>query len=129
MFVLDTDHCVEILRGRLDITDKVSPTTPLFVTAIGVGELYYGAHKSDCPQHHLNQLALLLEGVTILPFDGEAARIYGRIRAELVRKGKLIGQPDLQIASIVLRHDFVLITHNQEHFRRVSGLKLDDWLA
>jgi len=129
VFVLDTDHCIEILRGRLDVTDRISPIMPLFVTAIGVGELYYGAHKSDRPEHHLKQLAILLEGVTILPFDGQAARIYGKVRAELSRKGELIGQADLQIASIVLRHDFVLVTHNQEHFRRVPGLKLDDWLT
>lgn len=129
MFVLDTDHCIEILRGRLDVTDKISPTTPLFVTAIGVGELYYGAHKSDRPQHHLKQLAMLLEGVTVLPFDSEVARIYGKTKADLARKGKFIGEPDIQIASIVLRHDFVLVTHNQEHFRRVPELKLEDWLT
>jgi len=129
MFVLDTDHCIEILRGRLDVTDRISPAMPLFVTAIGAGELYYGAHKSDRPEYHLRQLAALLQGVTILPFDAQAARIYGRVRADLSRKGEFIGQADLQIASIVLRHDFVLVTHNQEHFRRVPGLKLDDWLG
>jgi tRNA(fMet)-specific endonuclease VapC len=129
MFVLDTDHCIEILRGRLDITERISPATPLFVTAIGVGELYYGAHRSDRAQHHLKQLATLLGGVIILPFDGRAARIYGRIKADLAARGELIGEPDLQIASIALRHGFVLITHNQEHFRRVPGLKLDDWLT
>ena len=129
MFVLDTDHCIEILRGRLDVTDKISPTTPLFVTAIGVGELYYGAHKSDRPQHHLKQLAMLLEGVTVLPFDSEVARIYGKTKADLARKGKFIGEPDIQIASIVLCPDFVLVTHNQEHFRRVPELKLEDWLT
>ena len=62
-FILDTDHCIAILRGQLDVGEYVEPTTPLFVTAITVSELIYGAHKSSRPEHHLAQVNLLLDGI------------------------------------------------------------------
>jgi tRNA(fMet)-specific endonuclease VapC len=68
-FILDSDHCVAILRGRLDPSSHIAPTTPLFITAITVSELVYGAYKSDRRDKHLAQVNLLLDSVTVLPFD------------------------------------------------------------
>jgi len=71
--ILDTDHCVAILRGRLDVKAYVSSSTPLYTTAITVSELVYSAYKSERPKHNLEQVNLLLEGLNVLPFDTEAA--------------------------------------------------------
>ena len=128
-FVLDTDHCVGILRGQLDVGAHVESTMPLFVTAITVSELVYGAHKSNRPEHHLAQVDLLLDGVTVLPFDTEAARRCGQLKDALRRAGTPLSEPDMQIASIALCHALPLATHNQRHFARVPGLSLADWLA
>ncbi|MFQ5614407.1 MAG: type II toxin-antitoxin system VapC family toxin [Anaerolineae bacterium] len=127
-FILDTDHCVAILRGRLNVGAHITPATPLFVTAITVSELVYGAHKSDRPEHHLAQVDLLLEGATALPFDTEAARRCGEMKDALRRAGTPLSEPDLQIASIALARALPLATHNQRHFARVPGLQLVDWL-
>lgn len=128
-FILDTDHGVAILRGQLDVGAHVRPTTSLFVTAITVSELVYGAHKSDRPEHHLAQVDLLLDGVIVLPFDTEAARRCGQLKDILRRAGTPLSEPDLQIASIALCRALPLVTHNQRHFARVPGLTLVDWLA
>jgi len=127
-FILDTDHCIAILRGRLDVSSYVSLATPLFVTAITVCELVYGAHKSDRPVAHLSQVNLLLDGVTVLSFDSEAARRCGELKDHLRRAGLSVAEPDLQIASIALVHTLPLVTHNQRHFAHVPGLTLADWL-
>ncbi|MFZ5916404.1 MAG: type II toxin-antitoxin system VapC family toxin [Chloroflexota bacterium] len=127
--ILDTDHCVAILRGRLDVGVHVGPTAPLFVTAITVSELVYGAHKSNRSEHHLAQVDLLLDGVSVLPFDREAAWYCGQLKDTLRRAGAPLSEPDLQIASLALCHTLPLATHNQRHFARVPGLSLVDWLA
>lgn len=127
--MLDTDHCVAILRGQLDVGTHVEPTMPLFATAITVSELVYGAYKSNRPEHHLAQVDQLLDGVTVLPFDTEAARRCAQLKDTLRRAGKPLSEPDLQIASIALCHALPLATHNQRHFARVPGLTLVDWLA
>jgi tRNA(fMet)-specific endonuclease VapC len=62
-----------------------------------------------------------------LPFDDAAAEAYGRLRAELARRGTPIGPNDLMIAAIALAHDLTLVTHNTAEFSRVSGLRLEDW--
>ena len=128
-FILDTDHCIAILRGKLDLSKHISSTTPLSVTAITVSELVYGAYKSDRVDEHLAQLDILLGAVTVLPFDTEPARRCGQLKNILRRSGTPIAEPDLQIASIALHHFLPLVTHNQRHFVRVPGLQLLDWLS
>jgi tRNA(fMet)-specific endonuclease VapC len=128
MKVLDTDHCVAILRRRFDAKQWAVGGEELAITAITVGELAHGAHRSDNIQHNLKAVDDLL-GLTIqLNFDAEAGRIFGELKAKLEIAGNIIEDLDLQIASIALRHDAPLVTHNQRHFKRVPNLKLEDWL-
>ncbi len=126
--MLDTDHCVAILRGKLDVDEYVEPTTALFISAITVCELVYGASKSDRPEHHLEQVDLLVEGTTVLPFDEHEARRCGMLKDNLRREGLLIPEPDLQIASIAMENALPLATHNQKHFARIPGLSILDWI-
>ena len=127
-FILDTDHCIAILRGKLDVSKHIPATADLYVTPITVSELVYGAHKSDRASAHLAQVDLLLASVTILPFDEQPARRCGELKDSLRRIGSPIAEPDLQIASIALHHGLPLVSHNQRHFDRVPGLKLLDWM-
>ncbi len=128
-FILDSDHCVAILRKRLDVSTRISPRTSLFVTAITVGELTFGAYKSARVAHNLAQMDVLLNGMTILPFDTDAARRHGELKDILRRAGTPLADLDLQIASIALVHALPLATHNTNHFNRIPGLDLVDWLV
>ena len=128
MRILDTDHCVALLRGVLDLEDRVSPREPLAVTTISVGELTHGACKSSRAADNLARLDVFLVEVQILPFDEGAARLFGLLRARLEREGQRVANLDLQIASIALFHQVPLVTHNQRHFERIPGLVLEDWL-
>jgi len=127
-YILDTDHCIAILRGRLDVGSRVAPDSPLYVTAITVSELTYGAHKSERPAENLAQVNTLLDGVITLAFDVAAARRCGEIKDLLRRAGTPIAELDLQIASIALQHGLPLVSHNTGHLDRVPGLALVDWL-
>jgi tRNA(fMet)-specific endonuclease VapC len=127
--VLDSDHCVALLRGHLDLRGRVGPTEELAVTAISAGELAHGAYKSSRVTENLARVDVLLAALTILPYDEWAARKFGRIKAELELAGNRLSDLDLQIASVALQHDVPLVTHNRRHFERVPGLVIEDWLA
>ena len=128
MRILDSDHCIALLRGRPDLRERTAADEILAVTAIGVGDLAHGAHRSSRAEENLARLAVLLAAVLILPYEERAASRFGRIKAELERSGQSLDDLDLQIASIALEHNAPLLTHNKRHFRRVPGLQVEDWL-
>lgn len=129
MKILDTDHCVALLRGRLDLRGRVSPEEDLTTTVITVAELVYGAWKSVRPAENLARLDVLITHLALLPFDGWAARRFGELRSQLEQAGTRVDHLDLQIAAIALERSAPLVTHNRRHFDRVPGLTLEDWLA
>lgn len=130
--ILDSDHCVALLRGQLDLTERISPDEDIAVTAISVGELVHGAVKSSRAVENLAGLDVMLTATSILDYDEWSARRFGQIKAILERSGEVISDLDLQIASIVLEQNGILLTHNRKHFSRLvdlTGLRVDDWLV
>ncbi len=129
MRVLDSDHCIEVLRGRLDLRGRVDAGELLGVTSITVGELVHGAHRSAQRERNLARIEVLLAAVLVLSFDDTAARRFGRLKAELERSGSRLADLDLQIAAICLEAGATLLTHNTHHFGRITDLAQADWLA
>ncbi|MBI5824048.1 MAG: type II toxin-antitoxin system VapC family toxin [Chloroflexi bacterium] len=128
MKILDSDHCIAILRGKLDLRTKVNVDEELAVTTVSVAELMHGAYRSQRIADNLARIDVLLAALVILPFDEFAARRFGAIKAELERTGSPLHDLDLQIASIAIEHNIPLLTHNQKHFSRIENLTLSDWL-
>lgn len=130
MFLLDTNVCIHYLSGRSPVILRAfrqrRPET-IFVCSVVKAEMYYGAMKSRDPSMALRQQDVFLQQFVSLPFDDQAARHFGEIRANLVRKGTPIGPYDLQIAVIALANGCTLVTHNTAEFSRIGGLKLEDW--
>jgi tRNA(fMet)-specific endonuclease VapC len=132
MKILDSDHCVAILRGQLNLAGRVAPEDELAVTTVSIGELVHGAAKSQRSEDNLARLDVLLAALVVLPYDEWSARRFGLLKAQLERMGESISDLDLQIASITLEHGAALLTHNQKHFSRLTnltGLALEDWLV
>lgn len=128
MRILDSDHCVELLRGRLNLHGRVTADETLAVTSITVGELVHGAYRSIHSERNLARVEVLLAAVLVLPFGDAAARHFGRLKAGLERSGQRLADLDLQIAAICLATHATLLTHNRRHFERIDGLLLEDWL-
>ena len=97
------------------------------VSAITLAELEYGACNSARPEQ--NRLALLtfLARIAVMPFDADAAREYGVIRADLTRRGQLIGANDLLIAAHAKALGLTLVSNNTREFDRVVGLRVENW--
>ena len=133
MYLFDTDILSQVLRRAPSPTllTKLAavPAEQQFTSAITVGEMVYGAYRSDRPDHFLRQLEeRLWPNIRILPFSRATAETYGRLRAQLEEAGTPLAEPDLRIAAIALTHDLTMITGNVRHFSRVPGLRTENWL-
>lgn len=129
-YLLDTNTCIQYLTQRSDSIMQrmtVAGVDNLAICDVVKQELFYGAYKSQRQIKNLGVLRDFFLTIVSLPFDGKAAEIAGRVRAELSKAGTPIGPYDLQIASIAIEHGLVLVTHNTREFKRIEGLWIDDW--
>lgn len=134
MFLFDTDVITNILKKKPSkkLLTKLSRLnrSKQFISTITIGEIVYGAFKSSKVDYHLDNLKnILLPSINILPFDSKSSFIYGKIRAELEKKGKSLSHCDLQIASITIANNLTLVTGNINHFKGVPWLKVENWIS
>jgi len=128
--MLDTDICVDIMRGRSPaIRSRLERTRPgeVAVSAIVAAELWTGVMKSREPKVAEDEVREFLSYVEVLDWPVEAGRVYGGIRARLEASGNQIGAMDLLIAAHAVHEKAGLVTRNRAEFRRVAGLRLENW--
>ncbi len=130
MRLLDTNVCIDLLRGRsprLHQRYKDAAVGELAVSSISAAELFAGALKSSRVEENLDAATLLLSALPILAFDAEAARAYAIVRSRLETGGRKIGDLDMLIAAHAIATDATLITNNTREFGRVDDLIVEDW--
>ncbi|HWG18380.1 MAG TPA: type II toxin-antitoxin system VapC family toxin [Acidobacteriaceae bacterium] len=128
--MLDTDISSYVMKRSSPPLLKKLLTIPLgqiSISAITKSELMYGVDISPRPQQDRSALDAYLDYVRVLDYPGEAADHYGKIRAELRRRGTIIGANDLLIAAHARSAGLILITNNTREFKRVPGLLLENW--
>jgi len=131
MYMLDTNTCIFVLKNHSEkLRRKFKVIKSLCISSITYGELCFGIEKGAAHMRgrRHEQLALFTSGLLIDPWDEDAARQYGLIRATLSRQGQLIGNNDLLIAAHARSIDAVLVTNNQSEFSRVPDLTIEDWI-
>lgn len=145
-YVLDTDTMIVLLRGLkagaevgrrtraqrvlTRIRRRQQAGASVGVSAITRAELAYVAAKCSEPLREQRALAKILAPLELFDFTAAAAAVaYGPARAALEHQGRPIGAMDTLIAAHALALEAVLVTANTEHFRRVSGLAVEDWAA
>lgn len=129
-YMLDTNICIELIRKQpAHLVKRVTSMNvgDVGVSAITVAELQHGASKSQNPEANLVALEQFLLPLSIADFGYDASAVYGQIRADLERRGMLIGPMDLLIAAHALSLDVILVTNNVKEFSRVPDLKVEDW--
>lgn len=129
-FMLDTDICVYIHRKRpVSVLERLQRLRQgeATLSIITMGELVFGASKSSQRELVLKRLAELESLVSVLALNRAAADEYGYIRAELESRGIPIGNNDLWIAAHAKSLGLTLVTNNEKEFKRVRGLKVENW--
>jgi tRNA(fMet)-specific endonuclease VapC len=129
MFLLDTDTCVEILRGNNRvIAQRRAVYAPVVTTEITASELFYGAAKSKDPAGNRQVVLEFLRTLEVLPISLAGAQFFGGFKAQLQAAGNLIPDADLWIASISRSVRAKIVTGNTRHLARVPGVECVDWI-
>ena len=132
MWLPDTNVWIAYLNPRSSAVKQAMlahPASDIYLCDVVKAELFFGAYKSQRMEANMAVLEDLFKHFRSVPFDGRAAREFGRIRAELQRAGTPIGPYDLQIAALAIAYRFTVVTHNVDEFKRVRGLRYEDWEA
>ncbi len=130
-FMLDTNICIYLIKHRPQgLRNRFERTAAgdIVVSTVTLAELECGAAKSGRPEKNRAALAVFASALETVPFEPGAARIYGRIRALLEKRGQMIGSLDVLIAAHALSLGVQLVTNNEAEFKRVPGLRVVNWL-
>jgi tRNA(fMet)-specific endonuclease VapC len=129
-FLLDTNICIYIRQKRThELVRRFEKLQPgeAAISVVTYGELLYGAEKSAHRSAALERLRALIQVIPALPMPENAGLHYGKIRFDLESQGEVIGNDDLWIAAHALAAQLILVTNNDKEFRRVRGLKTQNW--
>ena len=129
-YLLDSNVCIRLINNTNSaVTSRLESQKPqdILISTITQLELYYGAYRSIQKEQNLEILERFFSTFTIITLDSEAAKITGKIKAELAAVGTPIGPYDLQIAAIAMANNLILVTHNVKEFSRVNSLRFEDW--
>jgi tRNA(fMet)-specific endonuclease VapC len=129
--LLDSNILIAALKGEhAALLNRLATLAPsrICLSSIVLAELMTGAHKSRNPASNEVALEEITRNMEAVPFDHEAALVYGKLRAELESKGQIVGPHDLLIAAQALSRDLVLVTANPREFKRVPGLHCENWM-
>jgi tRNA(fMet)-specific endonuclease VapC len=129
-YLIDTDIFIYV-RQRNPVKTHArfaaQQADAMAISTITYGELDYGARKSANPGAALAVLAGILHLLHVLPLTPRVGEVYGKLRASLAASGLIIGPNDLWIAAHALAENLILVTNNEREFKRVKGLKVENW--
>ncbi|WP_434321439.1 type II toxin-antitoxin system VapC family toxin [Haemophilus influenzae] len=127
MYMLDTNTVSYFFRKVPSVVERLRQLNPeiLCISSVTVAELFYGVAKRNNLQ--LSQfLDTFLSAISILEWDTKIAEIYGKLRAEMEKEGKVMGVQDQMIAAHALANECVLVTSDKA-FEFVPNLILENW--
>ena len=130
-YMLDTNICIYLIKHKpLQVFEKLQDHNPdeICISAVTYAELVHGVEKSKAVERNRLALTILLSNIEILDFDMKAAEEYGRIRADLEKKGTPIGPLDMMIAGHAKSFGYTEVTNNGGAFKRVECLQYENWV-
>lgn len=129
-YMIDTNICIYVIKRKpIEVIENFPKHDPmdLCVSSITYAELMHGVEKSQATERNRAAVTLFLSPMEILPFDSDAGEEYGKIRADLERKGTPIGPMDMLIAGHARAKGLTVVTNNTREFLRVKDLDVEGW--
>lgn len=130
-YLLDTDVFSLMVKGQDETINSRLETLAkgdAVLSVITAGEYFYGVTHAPVSALREKRAKRLIDFFGVLPVEADVGAIYGAIRADLRAKGTPIGPNDLWLAAQAKAHGLVMVTRNTREFKRVKGLKVEDWL-
>ena len=116
------------MKGRYDLEEKFDKATPenCFISEMTLAELKFGVEKSEKSEKNKKALDNFLTGVQVLPIF-HSLDLYAKEKARLQKAGTTVDDFELLIGVTSVTHKLTMVTNNTNHFKRISGIKLEDW--
>ena len=131
-YLLDTNICIYIIKHQPEIVrqhfEKHLPNRNILISVITLGELRFGAEKSQHKEKALKVIDELTSMIQVVVLDENVAAHYAEIRQALSSKGQIIGSNDLWLAAHARANNWIMVTNNEKEFVRVGGLKVENWV-
>ena len=130
-YLLDTNICIYLIKKRpSEVIERFRqhPPQDVAISTITLFELQYGIEKSKYRQRSEDALTKFLLQLNLIKLDRSSAIEAATIRAQLERKGMVIGPYDLLIAGLAKSLDMILVTNNTKEFKRIADLNLENWV-
>ncbi len=125
-YLLDTNIVIALFAGEQSLLNHLSNAAEIYIPSIVIGELYYGARKSNQVEENLLRIADFISRNSIVSCDTATAFHYGYIKDRLRQKGKPIPENDLWIASMAIQYEHILVSRD-DHFLWIQDLSLEHW--
>ena len=129
-YMLDTNIVIYVIKRRpIEMLEVFNAHAgQMCISSITLAELLHGVEKSSMIQKNLRKVEDFVSRLEVLPYENTAASHYGDIRADLEKKGIVIGVNDLHIAAHARSEGLILVSNNVHEFERVEGLRLENWI-
>ncbi len=132
IYLLDTNIITYLIKNKdmklFEKFEKASKNSLIGISSITYAEICFGLEKKGNERLKIKALTFL-NVFKIFPFDKDASVEYGKIRAALEKKGKVIGALDMLIAANAKALDVILVTNNEREFRRIDDLVVENWVT
>lgn len=125
-FLLDTNIIIALFGEDYNIHERMANAFEVFIPFIAIGELYFGAYKSQKIEENITRIDEFVLNNTVLACNAATAKLYGDIKKRLKGKGQPLPENDIWIAAIAQQYDLTLLTRDT-HFRVIENLKIESW--
>jgi tRNA(fMet)-specific endonuclease VapC len=130
VIVLDTDMCIELLRGNKKVLKKRAAFSgDVAISFMAAGELFYGARNSAFPEENELLVEQFIMTVPVIQTDIPILKRFGELKARLKKNKRLLPDADIFVAAVALEKADALVTGNVKHFERIEELKIENWAA
>lgn len=127
-YLIDTDICIALVKKMPSVVEHIRSVgaDECKISDVTLAEMYFGAFKSGKERHFddVQEIADLFESYPIAHL-----RKYGELRWMLEKNGQKIGDMDMFIAATALEENLILVTGNTDHFSRIPGLRIENWIT
>lgn len=130
-YLLDTNICIYIAKYNPPfVRERFTrhSANELAMSVITLGELRFGAEKSQAKERAMAVIDELINLMSIEALTDDVTGHYGEIRAALQKSGQIIGNNDLWLAAHARSQNWILVTNNEKEFLRVDGLEVENWV-
>jgi tRNA(fMet)-specific endonuclease VapC len=130
-YLIDTDILIYSLKGHETVQKRffANEKIPKSISVVSYGELLYGAKKSAHRDKNLAVVYRIKDLFPVIDVDKPVMETFSDLKVKMQKSGTVIDDMDLLIAATALTMNFILVSNNERHFRKIAGLKIENWTS